>query len=632
MTNKTVRKFGLWSSPITPGSLAEGLRLDGACWDSSGQSLVWLEGRSGTGVLVADDSPGDAPRDLTTEVNVRAEVGYGGGDFTVADGHVYFVVHNSGNVWRQSLAGGEAAPITPDFGKASSPVVAPGGRWLAYVHSDDRAVDRLAVVDTQGDTWPQILAEGHDFYMQPRISPDGRRMAWVAWDHPNMPWDGTLLYMADVVVGSGRVGLESVRTIAGGRDTSIFQPEFTPDDRGLLYVSDQTGWGQLMVYDIQSEEHRRITSGDAEYGWPAWVQDMRTYCVASDGRTVTAARNSRGFQQICRIDFYSGETTAVEELKQYSEVSGLRASPTGDRVVFVGSGPAVPTRVVEHDFAAGQTRVVARSCGETVPGESLSSPEPVSWKTTGGEEAHGLFWPPTSERFRGQGKPPLLVTVHGGPTSQATAAWHPTSQFFATRGYAVLSVNYRGSTGYGRNYMLKLRGNWGICDVEDSTSGARHLADAGRVDGDRMIIMGGSAGGFTVLQTMVTQPEAFRAGVCMYGVADQFHLADDTHKFEARYLDTLLGPLPESAEVYRERSPVFHAERICRPLAVFQGAIDKVVPQQQSDVIVEALRRRGIPHVYHVYEGEGHGWRKRETIDHFYRQVDDFLRKHVIFS
>ena len=222
--------------------------------------------------------------------------------------------------------------------------------------------------------------------------------------------------------------------------------------------------------------------------------------------------------------------------------------------------------------------------------------------------------------------------IHGGPTSQARAGWNPQAQFFATRGYAVLLVNYRGSTGYGRDYMLKLRGNWGVCDVEDATSGVRHLADAGRIDPERTVIMGGSAGGFTVLQVMTQMPEAFTAGICLYGVANQFHLAAETHKFEAHYLDSLLGPLPEASRIYRERSPLYYADRIKRPLAIFQGEIDRVVPRQQSDLIVEALKRNGTPHVYHVYEGEGHGWRKRETIEHFYRAVEAFLREYVLFT
>ncbi len=270
--------------------------------------------------------------------------------------------------------------------------------------------------------------------------------------------------------------------------------------------------------------------------------------------------------------------------------------------------------------------------GDSVALDALSQCESLSWPTTDGETAHGLFYPPASDRFASTGKPPLVVWVHGGPTGQVLAGWRSEIQFLATRGFAVLAVNYRGSTGHGREYMLRLRGNWGLCDVEDSISGMKHLADEGRIDPARTVIMGGSAGGFTVLQTMAHQPQAFTSGICLFGVADQFHLASMTHKFESRYLDTMLGPLPAAADVYRQRSPVNFADRIRRPLALFQGAEDKVVPQEQSDMIAAALEKSGTPHVYHVYEGEGHGWRKAETIEHFYTAVEKFLREYVIYA
>jgi dipeptidyl aminopeptidase/acylaminoacyl peptidase len=630
MTDKTIRQYGLWTSPITPRNLAEGLRLDGVAYDGDGRTLVWLEGRSGRGVLVAQAGSSDVPRDLTAELSVRAEVGYGGGDFTVGGGSVYFAVHKSGHVYRQPLSDGQPRPLTPAFGSAASPTLSPDGRWLAYVHHDD-GIDRLAAVEAGGSAWPQILTEGHDFYMQPRFSPDGRRMAWIAWDHPNMPWDGTLLYVAEIDASAG-LRLENVRTVAGGDEVAAFQPEFTPDGRRLLFVSDESGWGQIHVHDLESGRSEEITSEEAEFGQPGWVQDMRTYAVAPDGRRLTAVMNRRGFRRLVRIDLASGAITPVESLEEYADVAYLVAAPQGDRVAMVASGPAIPPRVVEHDFTTGRTRIVARSSGETVLPSALARIEAVSWQTAGGETAHGLYWPPASERFESPGKPPLVALIHGGPTSETTAAWKADAQFFATRGYAVLAVNYRGSTGYGRPYMLKLRGNWGVCDVEDAVSGARCLAETGRADPERMVIMGGSAGGFTVLQTLVDQPEAFTAGVCLYGVADQFHLAAQTHKFEARYLDSLLGPLPQAAGLYRQRSPVRHADRIRRPVAIFQGGKDQVVPPAQAEAIVEALRRTGTPHLYHVYPGEGHGWRQRETIEHFYRTAEEFLRKHVLFA
>jgi dipeptidyl aminopeptidase/acylaminoacyl peptidase len=543
------------------------------------------------------------------------------------------VVHKTGRIHRLALAGGRARPITPAFGKAASPTVSPDGHWLAYVHHDDEDADRLAVVDAEGSHWPQVLTSGRDFYMQPRWSPDGNWLAWIAWDHPQMPWDGSLLCLAPVERRAGLLPrLGEIEVLAGGPETAVQQPEFTPDGRQLLFISDETGWSRIAALDLQTRQRRWLTPQGIEHGMPAWVQGMRSYAVSHDGRHLVAAGAQWGSHALYRVPLASGESTTIDKLAEYRDVAQIAASPAESRFLFVGSGPTLPPRVVQHDLALGATRIVARASAETVPPDALSSCEPVRWPSTDGEEVHGLFYAPASDRFVGVGKPPLVVLVHGGPTSPARAGWNSQAQFFATRGYAVLLVNYRGSTGYGRPYMLKLRGNWGLYDVEDSVAAVSHLAEAGRIDPSRTVIMGGSAGGFTVLQTMIDHPEAFTAGVCLYGVANQFHLASETHKFEARYLDSLLGPLPEAAPRYRLRSPVLRADRIRRPIAIFQGDQDRVVPREQSDAIVEALRRNKTPHLYHVYEGEGHGWRKRETIEHFYRTVESFLRQYVLFA
>ena len=413
---------------------------------------------------------------------------------------------------------------------------------------------------------------------------------------------------------------------------AIFQPEFSADGKYLLYVSDESGWGRLACQELMSGEVRWLTADGTDYGTPAWAQDMRTFAVSGDGRSVVATEGDAGFHRLVHIDLESGELTPVSAVADTTEISRIVASSTGSSVAIIGSSAVQPPRITAHDLQDGTTRVIARSAGETISPAALSACEAISWETAGGETAHGLLYLPASEDYEGTGLPPLIAMIHGGPTSQSRAGWKADVQYFTTRGYAVLHVNYRGSTGYGREYMLKLRLNWGICDVEDSISGARHLADSGHVDPHRTVIMGGSAGGFTVLQVMAHHPEEFTAGVNLYGVANQFHLASDTHKFESRYTDTMLGPLPEAAAVYHERSPVFHAEQINRPIAVFQGAIDQVVPRQQSDDVVAALERSGTPHIYHVYEGEGHGWRRQDTIEHFYGAVEGFLKQHVLMS
>ncbi len=628
---KQQRMFGLWESPVTARSLAASLRLNEPAWDTGGETLGWVEGRSDRGVLVVQDLDDHATRDLTADISVRAFVGYGGGDFTLAHGVAYFVAQADQRIYRQPLAGGPARPITPAFGAASSPAVSPDGRWLAYVHTYED-VDAIAIVDTEGKHWPARFSEGRDFYMQPAWHPAGDRLAWVEWDHPNMPWDGTELKVATVAFPEGSLPVATTAAVvAGGKETSVFQGAFTPDGGSLVYISDETGWGHLYRRDLATGQATALTSGEAEYGLPAWNQGQRNFAVTASG-TVVAVRQERGFHTLVAIDS-SGRSRDIP-LAGYASLSQPAASKSGEHVALVGSAGQQPPRVLVVDVAESPAHpsVRRRSDSESVPRAGLSAPEAVSWPSFDGQQAHGLYFPPSSETFVGAGAPPLIVLVHGGPTSQATAGWAAQSQFFATRGYAVLVPNYRGSTGYGREYMLKLRQSWGIYDVQDSKFGAQSLAERGLADPTRLVIMGGSAGGYTVLQSLVEIPGFYKAAICMFGVANQFTLASDTHKFEQRYLDTMLGPLPEAAALYKERSPIFHVAKIVDPMAVFQGDIDRVVPREQSDSIVASLRARGVPHEYHVYEGEGHGWRKSETIEKFYNSVEAFLKQYVLFA
>jgi dipeptidyl aminopeptidase/acylaminoacyl peptidase len=625
---KTSRPYGLWDSPIKPIMLAQGLRLGDVCWDTDGQTLVWLEGRSDRGVLVCSRLDDPAPRDLTSDLSVRAMVGYGGGDFTVAHGSVYFVAGN--RLYRQELAGGGARPITPAYGTIAAPAVSPDGRWMLFVQSYEDN-DAICLVDTDGAQWPVKVAQGRDFYMQPRWSADGRTIAYIAWDHPHMPWDSTELWTARIDLTGGFPDISGERRIAGGPEVAIFQPEFHPNGQEIAYISDESGWGQLHLARLDGEGVRRLTDGSGEYGQPAWSQGQRTFAFLSGGREIACLRAEQGFRRLQIIDAERGGAREVGGDAAAYTYFDYPAGSDG-RIGLTAASSSIPTRALTIDAGTGAVQVHARSMGETVPVAAYAEPQPLTWQTVDGERAHGLFYPPVSDRFESPGLPPLVVLVHGGPTSQVQATFQAQTQFFTSRGYAVLQVNYRGSTGYGRAYMLKLRGNWGLHDTEDSRTGALHLAEQGLVDPRKRVIMGGSAGGYTVLQSLVHHPGFYTAGICLFGVSNQFTLASDTHKFEARYTDSMIGPLPEAAALYRERSPIFFADRIRDPIAVFQGDIDQVVPRAQSDEIVDSLRARGVPHEYHVYEGEGHGWRRSDTIERFYTSVDRFLRQHVVFA
>lgn len=634
-SNLIKRQYGLWESPIQPVSLARGIIFSKVDWNEDG-TFVWLEIRSDRGVLVVQPSGSQAFRDLNSDFSVRARVGYGGGDFTVGKGSVYFIEAESGRIYRQSLQAGTAKPITPEFGHAASPVLSPDGSWLLFVRSYE-GLDTLEIVDSDGKHWPGKLVAGEDFYMQPVWHPSGEQCAWIAWNHPNMPWDGTFLRIGDLKYSKdGLPALSKVSTVAGGENISVFQPEFSPDGRRLAYVSDISGWWQIYLYDLESGEHHQLTHAEAEYGLPAWAQGMRTYAFTPDGDRIFYLQNLSGFNSLWKYDLKTDkeERIALEEI--YTGLDQIALAPDGLQIALVASGGTQSPQIITVQESEGQVpakmHVWRRATSEELNPHAYSQPEAIQWQGMDGGRVYGLLYPPNSPDYEGIGLPPLIVHIHGGPTSQVRNVFNPRAQFYTSRGYAFLEVNYRGSTGYGRSYRDILHGNWGVYDVQDAVSGAQHLSNLGHVDAERIVIMGGSAGGFTVLKALEDYPGFFKAGICLYGVSNQFTLAAETHKFEAHYSDSLLGVLPEASALYHERSPIFFVDKIQDPVAIFQGDIDNVVPRKQSDEVAASLQRRNIPHIYHVYPGEGHGFRKAETIEHYYRTVEQFLRQYVIFA
>jgi dipeptidyl aminopeptidase/acylaminoacyl peptidase len=626
---KTILQYGLWKSPISPTNLASGLSFSDVAWDHDG-TLVWRESRSDRSVLVVQPKDGQALRDLNSDYNVRAGVGYGGGDFTVGHGNVYFVEAKTGRIFKQPTHKGTAKPITPSFGSAASPTLSPDGKSLLYIHTYE-GKDSIGKVDVTGDFWPTKLVSGDDFYMQPCWHPDGSSIAWIAWNHPQMPWDGTGLFHGKLEITKDCYVLGDVVPIAGDKNTSVFQPQFSPDGNYLAYVSDLEGWWHLYLFDLRSGEHTIYTGGDAEHAVPAWIQGLRTFDFAPDGKTIYFLRNENGYGRLWKVDIKSKMKERVRIDSAYTWQSQVAASPDGEQIAVIASGARVPNRVIAVDVSGG-VKILRRSLSENLPSKTYSLTQPIHWEGVDGGEVHGLYYAPQNEAYESIGLPPLLVLVHGGPTGQEYASFDGQAQYFSSRGWGVLQVNYRGSTGYGREYREILKGSWGIYDVQDSVSGAKYLIKDNQVDAGKIVIMGGSAGGFTVLKALEDYPGFFKAGVCCYGVSNQFTLVADTHKFEERYSDSLLGSLPEAAAIYRERSPIFFVDKIRDPIAVFQGEDDKVVPKNQSEEIVAALRHNGIPHEYHLYPGEGHGFRKKETLESFYKAVEKFLKHYVIFS
>jgi len=447
-----------------------------------------------------------------------------------------------------------------------------------------------------------------------------------------MPWDGTVLRVADVsATHQGLPTVSDIVTITGDEHVSVFQPQFSPDGRYLAYVSDPDGWWHLYIYELESGERTVLTGGEAEHAAPAWVQGLRSFDFAPDGKSIFFLRSEDGFIGLWKVDIESKMKERVRIGSEYTWLNQIATAPDGEQVALIASGGRIPSRVITYSKSFG-TKVLKRSLPEDLPPKTYALPQAITWEGMDEGEVHGIYYSPLSAQYEGIGKPPLMVLVHGGPTGQRGAHFDGQAQFFASRGFAVLQVNYRGSSGYGREYRDMLKGNWGIYDVQDSISGAKYLVEDGQVDENKIVIMGGSAGGFTVLKALEDFPGFFKAGVNLYGVANQFTLAADTHKFEERYLDSMIGSLPDAAEIYRQRSPIFFADKIQDPIIVFQGEDDKVVPQNQSDEIVAALRRNGVPHEYHLYPGEGHGFRKTETIEQYYTALGKFLKQYVIFS
>jgi dipeptidyl aminopeptidase/acylaminoacyl peptidase len=602
---------GSWKSPITSKLIASGT-IGLTQVEIDGDDVYWAEMRPTEGgrYVIVRRTPDGRMLDVTpSPFNARTRVHeYGGGAFAVADGTVYFSNFADQRLYRQDR-GAQPTPVTPeaDLRYADAVIDRRRGR-LVCVREDHRtgheAVNTIVGVDVAGLHQGDVLVAGNDFYSSPRLSPDGSRLAWLTWNHPNMPWDGTELWVGELEDDGS---ISGAKLVAGGLDESIFQPEWSPD--GVLhFVSDRSGWWNL--YRWRDERVEPVVEMEAEFGRPGWIFGIPTYSFESAGRIVCAL-GRRGTWQLATLETASRVLRPIET--PYTELMGLRAAP--GRAVFLAGSPTHEMSVVQLDVASSRVEVLRSSSNVAVDARYLSSPEPIEFPTEKGLTAHALFYPPRNGDYAAPSdeRPPLLVKSHGGPTSAVSSALNLGIQYWTSRGIAVLDVNYGGSTGYGRAYRNRLEGQWGVVDVDDCVNGARYLVERGDVDGERLAIAGGSAGGYTTLCAL-TFRDVFRAGASHFGVSDLEALAKDTHKFESRYLDRLVGPYPERADLYRERSPINFTDRLSRPVIFFQGLEDKVVPPDQAERMVGALRAKGVPVAYLPFEGEQHGFRRAENI------------------
>jgi dipeptidyl aminopeptidase/acylaminoacyl peptidase len=583
-------------------------------WSPDGRFLAWVETFSGRADVVVAPGDGSGPPVVVT---ADAPLARSGSPFAWAGGEIVYAAKD-GRLLAMPAPGGPLRVLSR-AGRAAAPAVSPDGTRIAFVVEREDACD-IAVVPVDGSAWPVRVSTGADWAFDPAWGADGATVAWHEWDFPDMPWDGSRLVLRPID-GCAPAGPPEV--VEGGDGVAVGQPRFSPDGSALAFVCDRGGFMNLWVARADGAKPQPVLEEAHEHAEPTWGPGQRSFAWSPDGTALVLCRNEAGFGRL---------VVCGAEPRGFSEISkgwhhGLDWSGTG--ITCVRSGARTPPRVTvitPGSLAADGSgrRVLAQGAPGSLEAAGPLEPEPVTWSGDDGATVHGLLYRPAEV------DPPLLVYVHGGPTGMAAATWWPRHQFWVSRGWAVLAPNYRGSTGYGRSYTQALAGNWGSIDVADVAAGIRHAGRVGWGDPARVALDGGSAGGFTVLLVCAEHPGLVRAAVARYAVADLFHLAEATHRYESRYLDHIVGPLPEAADRYRERSPVNLVERITTPLLVLQGDEDEVVPKAQADALVEGLRQRNVPVEYHVYEGEGHGWSGPEAVADELERAEAFLNRWVL--
>ncbi len=606
--------YGLWNGKIDSDLVASRGRIGTVKWNGDGSGLTF------TAKSALYRKISGQPLEAVPLANqVYGSVGYGGGDFDVRGDLTVFCSGNAG-LFAVSRGSGKTVPLTNDRFDRSTPVISPDGKYTAYVTSDG-VHDQIALLSLEGYAWPRLWISGADFYMQPEWSPDGRHFAWAEWDHPEMPWSGARVRLAEF--DPRTMDITNVQTVAGGTEAPASQPHFSPDGKKLAFITASGDWEDLVCFDLEKGKKQTLVRGDGfALSSPAFTQGDCSYGWFADSRRLAYTRVHGTTSEVRILDPESAEDWKIspDHLTGFEQI---RVSEDG-QVAASASGPLDFPQVII--MKRGSCEVVYRMNDLRLDTSFISLPREISWKTRGGAVVHGLYYPPCNPDFGWHGAPPAIVQVHGGPTGKADQSFSAETAYFCSLGYAYVRLNYRGSAGYGRSYLESLNGHWGEYDTEDAVSLAKYLGEKGLADPDRLLITGGSAGGFTVLNVLTQYPDVYAAGAALYGVSDLFGLARGTWKLELHYTDSLTGTLPEAEEKYYAWSPLYHAENIRVPLAIFQGDRDVVVPKEQSEGLLSRLK---VPHVFRLYEGEGHGFRRPDHIRDYLMTLHQFLQQYL---
>lgn len=627
-----IAPYGSWKSPLTSERIvSESIKLGQI--SLCGDEVYWIESRpteGGRSAIVRLDSTGSREILTPSPINVRTRVHeYGGAPYLIANDVVYFSNFSDQRLYQQTQ-GQSPEPMTPEGSLFfADGIYDQSHNRLIYIQEDQTNPDHEAIntivsipLDQDKKLHPgSVLVSGNDFYASPRLNPNGTQLAWLTWNHPNMPWDGTELWIAEIQQDGT---LTHARCIAGGLEESIFQPEWSPD--GILhFVSDQTGWWNL--YRWQNEQAQPLCLMDAEFGLPQWSFGQRLYAFDTSS-SIVCAYTQKGMWYLARLDTTNGHLETFD--LPYTDVGNILVQ--GTTALLTASSPALPHSIIQFDLKTHEVKILRQALDFEMDQKYVSIPTAIEYPSEDGHTAHAFYYSPHNSDFQApEGEqPPLMVKSHGGPTGAASTACNLMIQYWTSRGFAVLDVNYGGSTGYGRAYRQRLNNQWGIVDVDDCVSAVQYVIEQGKADPKRVTITGGSAGGYTTLCALSFR-DCFTGGSSYYGVSDLEALVRDTHKFESRYLDRLIGPFPAQKNLYDQRSPIYFTDKLSCPLILFQGLEDKVVPPNQAEKMFDAVKAKGIPVAYVAFEGEQHGFRKpgnvKRVLDnelYFYSKVFGF--------